>query len=68
LPAGRIRAVLRAEEDRTVSLRFGRPVTGVRIEGGEPLPRGAAGAVRVELPAGREVVVLAEPAVPPQGR
>lgn len=68
LPAGRIRAVLRAEEDRSVSLRVGRPVTGVRIEGGAPLERGAAGAVRIDLPAGEEVVVVAEPAVPPQGR
>ncbi|AXI80545.1 hypothetical protein C7M71_027305 [Peterkaempfera bronchialis] len=68
LPAGRIRAVLRSETDRTVSLRIGRPVTGVRIAGGPALPRGAAGAVRIELPAGQEVVVTAEPSVPPQGR
>ncbi|MFJ6213442.1 glycosyl hydrolase family 95 catalytic domain-containing protein [Streptomyces sp. NPDC092296] len=68
LPAGRIRAVLRSDTDRTVALRFGRPVTRLRVAGVEPQGRDSSGAVRVELPAGQEVLVTAGPVVPPQGR
>ena len=68
LPGSRIRAVLHSDTDRTVALRIGRPMTGVRVAGAAPLAQGAAGAVRVELPAGQNVVITAEPSMPSPGR
>ncbi|MFF4652051.1 glycoside hydrolase N-terminal domain-containing protein [Streptomyces sp. NPDC001380] len=68
LGAGRVRAVLRADADRTVALRVGRPAAAIRVAGGPPLPRGANGAVRIGLRAGEETVVTAEAAVPRQVR